>query len=333
MTDERSVSPDFIYALRRATEATACAAADALSSGCRQTAGKAALEAMRDSLAELDFEAVDVIGHAQQGELPQFKRGEMVGKRGASYRADLAADPMEGTAYLEPGQTNALAVIAVAPRDSMMDPGPAFYMEKFVARPEARGRIDPAMPTQEKLETLGRCLDKPVRELNIYVQEKPRHRRLVDEIVATGAKVSLYPAGDVAGAILAAIPESGIDAMMGVGGVPEGIISAAGIRALGGEFLCRIAPQLQTESMAVRAADLDTTHWLDRDEVIRSGEIFFCATGITSGLMLEGVQHEPGQYRTQTMMISGFTGERQVLTSYRPLTETLVENVTARDVA
>ncbi|ODA68933.1 Fructose-1,6-bisphosphatase class 2 [Methyloligella halotolerans] len=333
MSDARSVSPDFLYALRRATEATACAAADGLARGDRQTAGKAALDAMRASLSELDFEAADVIGHAQQGELPQFKRGEIVGRPGAAYRADLAADPMEGTAYLEPGQTNALAVIAVAPRGSMMDPGPAFYMEKFVARAEARGRIDPALPTKEKIETLGRCIGKPVAELNIYVQEKPRHRRLVEEIVSAGAKVSLFPAGDVAGAILAAIPGSGIDAMMGVGGVPEGIISAAGIRALGGEFLCRIAPQLQTETMAVRAADLDTTRWLDRDEVIGSDDIFFCATGIASGLMLDGVQRNSTHYRTQTMLISGFTGERQVLTSYRPLSGALAENVTARDVA
>lgn len=333
MTDERSVSPDFLYALRRVTEATACAAHDALEEGDRQSAGTAALEAMRQSLAGLDFEGADVIGHAQQGELPQFKRGEIVGKRGAAYRADLAADPMEGTAYLEPGQTNALAVVAISPRDTMMDPGPAFYMEKFVAGPELRGRIDPAMPTAEKLETLSRSLDKPIAGLNVYVQEKPRHRRLVDEIVAAGAHVSLYPAGDVAGAILAAIPDSGIDAMMGVGGVPEGIISAAGIRALGGEFLCRIAPQLQTESLAVRAADLDTTHWLDRDEVVASDEIFFCATGITSGLMLEGVERTPDHYRTQTMMISGVTGERQLLTSYLPLSGALAQTISARDVA
>lgn len=333
MNDERSVSPDFIFALRRVTEATACAASDALKGGDRQAAGKAALEAMRTSLAELDIEAMDVIGHAQQGELPQFKRGEILGRPGAAFRADLAADPMEGTAYIAPGQTNALAVVAIAPRGSMMEPGPAFYMEKFVAGPEARGHIDPDLPAARKIEILGRCLGKPVPELNIYVQEKPRHRRLVEEILATGAQVSLYPAGDVAGAILAAIPESGIDALMGVGGAPEGVISAAGIRALGGEFRCRLAPQLQTESIAVRAADLDTTRWYDRDEVVSSGDIFFCATGITSGLMLEGVQHGRTHYRTQTMMISGYTGERQVLTSTLPLTRALPENITARDVA
>lgn len=333
MIDTRSVSPNFVFALRRVTEATACAAHDALEDGDRQRAGKAALEAMRASFATLDIEAADVIGHAQQGELPQFKRGELVGQRGAGFRADLAADPMEGTAYLQPGQTNALAVVAIAPRGTMMDPGPAFYMEKFVAGPEVRGWIDPELPTREKLATLARCLDKPVTELNIYLQEKPRHRRLLDEIVSAGAQVSLYPAGDVAGAILAAIPQSGIDAMMGIGGVPEGIISAAGVRALKGEFLCRIAPQLQTESIAVRAADLDTTRWFDRDQVVASDRIFFCGTGITSGLMVDGVQRGPTHYRTQTIMICGETAERQLLTSYLPLASALPENVTARDVA
>ncbi len=327
-----SVGPDFVFGLRRATEAAACAAFDWIGRGDRESGGRVALEAMRASLAKRDFEAASVLGQSTKSEAPQFVHGEVLGRAGAAFKADLAADPLEGTSYLARGMTNALAVLSVAPRGSMLDPGPAFYMEKFVACPPARGRIDPAWPVTKKLEQLARILGKTVPDLTVYVLEKPRHRELVEEIMRTGARVALYPAGDVAGAILAAIPNSGIDCLMGVGGVPEGIISAAAIRGLGGEFLGRFAPQLQTEAIAVRAAGLDTETWMDRDAFIRSDEVFFCGTGITSGLMLEGVSRSRTHYRVQTMMIAGTTGERQVLTSYQPFARD-VREMTARDVA
>jgi fructose-1,6-bisphosphatase II len=328
-----SASPDFVYALRRATESAACAAFDWIGRGDRASGGRVALDAMRASLADLDFEASAALGQTGKDDAPLFVRGEALGRPGATFKADLAADPVEGTSYLARGLTNALAVIAVTPRGTMIDPGPAFYMEKFVCNPAARGKIDPRWPTAKKLEQLGRILDKAVPELTVYVLEKPRHRELVDEIVATGARVALYPAGDVAGAIQAAIPYSGIDCLMGVGGVPEGVISAAAIRAIGGEFLGRFAPQLQTEALAVKAAGIDTTRWFDRDEVIGSDQVFFCATGITSGLMLEGVSRSKSHYKVQTMMVTGTTGERQLLTSYLPINRPLSQQRTARDVA
>ncbi|MEG6509221.1 class II fructose-bisphosphatase [Methyloligella sp. 2.7D] len=332
MDSAQSVSPDFVFSLRRATESAALAAYDWIGRGDREGGGGAALDAMRESLAKLDFEGAAVSGQVSKDEAPQFARGDIVGKPGAAFKADVAADPVEGTSYLARGQTNALAVIAVAPRGTMMDPGPAFYMEKFVAEPAARGKIDPTWPTAKKLEVLGRALNKAVPDLTVYVLEKPRHRQLVEEIVATGARVALYPAGDVAGALMAAIPQSGIDALMGIGGVPEGLISAVAIRAMGGEFLGRMAPQLQTEAIAVKQAGIDTDRWFDRDELVGSDELFFCATGITSGLLLEGVSHSKNSYTLQTMMITGATGERQVMTSYLPLPPR-AQAVTARDVA
>jgi fructose-1,6-bisphosphatase II len=161
--------------------------------------------------------------------------------------------------------------------------------------------------------------------------EKPRHRDLVNEILAAGARVAMYPAGDVAGALMAAIPGSGIDALMGTGGTPEGVMSACAIRAIGGEFLARLDPQLQTEAKAVHDAGIDTARWFERDELITSDDVFFCATGITTGLMLEGVERTKAHYKMQTMMITGATGERQIMTSYLP-TDRLA-SVAARDVA
>ena len=200
-----------------------------------------------------------------------------------------------------------------------------------MASAPARGKIDPSWPTNKKLITLAEALNKDISDLTVFVLEKPRHRELVNSILAAGARVALYPAGDVAGALMAAIPGSGIDALMGTGGTPEGVMSACAIRGIGGEFLGRLDPQLQTEAKAVKDAGIDTSKWYDRDEIIKSDNVFFCATGITTGLLLEGVDRGKTHYKVQTLMITGATGERQIITSYIP-NERLV-SVAARDVA
>lgn len=325
------VNPELVFSLRRVTEGAATAAFNWIGRGDSEDAGRAALDAMRAALAKVDIDAVVAIGEATKGEAPQPQRGERLGRPGSAFKADVAVDPVEGTSYLVRGQTNALAVLAVAPRGAMMNPGPAFYMEKFVASAPARGKIDPHWPVEKKLTTLAEALGKDVSDLTVFVLEKPRHRELVDRILASGARVALYPAGDVAGALMAAIPGSGIDALMGTGGTPEGIMSACAIRAIGGEFLARLDPQLQTEARAVKEAGIDTEKWYERDEIISSGNVFFCATGITTGLMLEGVERTKSHYKVQTMMITGATGERQILTSYMP-SERLA-SIAARDVA
>ncbi len=325
------VNPDLVYALRRVTESAACAAFSWIGRGEADDGGRAALDAMRASLAKIDIDAVVVIGEATAGEAPQPQRGEHLGRPGAAFKADIAVDPVEGTSYLVRGLTNALAVLAVAPRGAMMNPGPAFYMEKFVASAPARGKIDPTWPEAKKLQELAKVLNKDIYDINVFVLEKPRHRDLVNEILAAGARVAMYPAGDVAGALMAAVPGSGIDALMGTGGTPEGVMSACAIRAIGGEFLARLDPQLQTETKAVKDAGIDTSRWFLRDELITSDDVFFCATGITTGLMLEGVERSKSHYKLQTMMITGATRERQILTSYLPIER--FASVAARDVA
>lgn len=311
--------PDLIFALRRVTESAACAAYDWIGRGKSKEGDQAAVDAMRGALEHVELDGTVIIGEGEKDEAPQLYNGERVGNPDAAYKADIAVDPVEGTSYLAKGLTNALAVIAVAPSGSMMSPGPAFYMEKLVVPPAAKGKIDPTWPTEKRLKELAKLLGKDVSALTVFVLEKPRHRQLVEDIHEAGARVALYPAGDVAGALLAAMPNSGIDALMGTGGTPEGIMSACAIRGLGGEFLGRLDPQLQTEKQAVEEAGLDTSRWYQIDELSKSQDIYFCATGITTGLMLEGVERIGGQTKVQTLMITGETGERQILTSYVPL--------------
>lgn len=316
MTSTGGVKPELIYGLRKVTEEAARAAYCWIGRGDKERGDGAAVDAMRAALEKIELEGLVVIGEGEKDEAPQLFNGEIVGQPGAAFKADIAVDPVEGTSYLAKGQTNALAVIAISPRGTMMDPGPAFYMEKFAAPPQAKGKIDPTWSTAEKIRALADVLNKDVSEVAIYVLEKPRHRKLVEEIHETGARVLLYPAGDVAGALLAAIPDSGVDALMGTGGTPEGIMSAVAIRALGGEFLARLDPQLQTEAMAVKEAGLDTSRWYQIEELVSSEDLYFCATGITTGLMLDGVERTSQGYKLQTLMVTGSTHERQVLTTY-----------------
>ncbi len=316
MTSAQSAKPELIYGLRKVTEDAAKAAFDWIGRGDKERGDGAAVDAMRTALSQIDLEGLVVIGEGEKDEAPQLYNGEIVGQSGASFKADIAVDPVEGTSYLAKGLTNAMAVIAIAPRGSMMDPGPAFYMEKFAAPAQAKGEIDPNWSTEEKLRTLAKVLKKDISDITVYALEKPRHRQLVEEIHDTGARVLLYPAGDVAGALLAAIPNSGVDALMGTGGTPEGIMSAVAIRALGGEFMGRIDPQLQTEALAVKKAGLDTSRWYQLEELVGSDDLYFCATGITTGLLLEGVERLDDGFKMQTLMVTGQTGERQLLTTY-----------------
>ncbi|HEY9079311.1 fructose-bisphosphatase class II family protein [Magnetovibrio sp.] len=320
----------FVYALCRVTEAAARAAAGLVGRGNRGQSTQTAIEAMRTELNKLALSGRVVIGEdcdaSNETGLPTGLELKC-GKPGEP-RFDVVVDPIEGTSYLARGMTNAMAVTALAPEGSLFDPGPAFYMEKFAAPAKARGKIDPAAPTQVKLGQLSTILDKPVSELTVFVLEKPRHRELVNQIHNAGARVALYPAGDVAGALMAAMPgfgaKSGIDALMGTGGTREGMLSAVAIRALGGEFMMRIDPQLTTEKAAVSKAGLNTTAWMGVNDLVKSDNVHFTATGITTGLLFEGVQREGDMERTQSLLLSGSGKDgacrrRQLLTTWHNL--------------
>ncbi|MBC8258670.1 MAG: class II fructose-bisphosphatase [SAR324 cluster bacterium] len=306
----------FPYLLRKVTEKAALASYNWIGRGDKEGGDSAAVDAMRESLLELKLNGKVVIGEGEKDDAPQLFNGETFGNRNASAQLDIAVDPVEGTTFLADGQTNAMAVIATAPKGTMFDPGPAFYMEKFAAPAETKGKIKMEWPTAKKLKTVAELIEKDIENLTVFVLDKPRHRGLVEEIYQAGARVSLYPAGDIAGAIMAAIPDTEVDVLMGTGGTPEGIISASAIRAMGGEFLGRIDPQLATELVRVRDAGLDTKRWYERDELIGSDDVHFCATGITSGLLFSGVKRTKHHFRTETLIVTGTSKEMVSLTNW-----------------
>ena len=316
----------FVYALCRVTEAAARAATGLIGRGGRGGTTRTAIEAMRVELDKLTVNGRIVIGEdCDDTDDTGVPTGlELKGGGADGPRYDIVVDPIEGISYLARGMTNAMAVTALAPEGALFDPGPAFYMEKFAAPAEAKGKIDPAAPTQVKLGQLSSVLNKPVSDLTVFVLEKPRHRELVNEIHNAGARVALYPAGDVAGALMAALPGGSIDALMGTGGAREGMLSAVAIRALGGEFRMRVDPQLTTEKAAVAKAGLDTESWIGLDDLVTSDKVHFTATGITTGLLFEGVERDGKMERTQSLLISGpatagGAGRRQLLTTWHDL--------------
>jgi fructose-1,6-bisphosphatase II len=304
------------YDLRLATEAAARAAYAWIGRGDKALADDAAVSAMNAELERLGLDAAMLVGEGPRDEIGMLYHGQRFGSGSGVPAWDLVVDPLEGTSFLAKGMTNAMAVVAMAPHGTLFDPAPARYMEKLAAPPAAKGKIDPEAPVAERLKQLSSALNKPMEDITVYVIEKPRHKALVDSIHRSGARVALYPAGDVAGALMAAIPNSGIDALMGTGGTPEGLLSAMAIRAMGGEFLGRIDPQLATEAAAVEAAGMDLTRWYQLDEMVRAENVMFCATGITTGLLLDGVDRTREFEKTQTLMIGGAAGPRQMLTSW-----------------
>jgi fructose-1,6-bisphosphatase II len=304
------------YDLRVVTEATARVAYDWIERGDKGHGDQAAIETMHAELLKLPLNGNILIGEGPQEEISILYTGEPIGDSQASRQYDIVVDPIEGTTYMAKGLTNAMAVMAMAPKGTLFDPGPAYYMEKFVGPPEVKGQIDPEAPVADKLSILAKAVDKKLEELAVYVIDKPRHRDLIAAIRAAGARVALYPAGDVAGAVAASIPESEIDCLMGTGGIPEGMLAACAIRALGGEMFCRIDPQLAAERMAVEDAGFDLDRWYSLEELVRSDQTIFCATGIATGLLFEGIERSEKYERTQTMMIAGNLGERQLLTSF-----------------
>lgn len=312
-------TPQILALLRHAAESAARAAAEQIGCGRAEGVEGAAAQAMSESLDRLPFAVRIAVGEGREGEVSSLYDGQIIGGEQRNPAFDLAVDPGEGMTYLADGLTNAMTVLALAPAGAMQIPSPALYMEKFAAPPAAKGQIDPAWPIAEKLAVLGKVLGKEVEELTIFVLEKPRHRALIDQIRELGAAVTSFPAGDVAGALLSALPHSDIDAMMGTGGIREGILSACAARALGAEFQGRIDPQLQSEQMAVKEAGLDITRWIPAEDLVTSADTCFCATGITTGLLLEGVERIEGFDRVQTLMIACDTGESQLQTTWRRL--------------
>jgi fructose-1,6-bisphosphatase II len=303
---QRNLALDLV----RVTEAAALAAARWVGRGEKEAGDGAAVEAMRLVLATTEMNGVVVIGEGAKDEAPMLYDGEKVGN-GHGPSVDVAVDPVEGTNLLARGAPDAISVVGVAPRGTMWKPGPAFYMKKLVVASD----VAPVMtskqmnaPVSKTLALIATAKGKTVSELAIFVLDKPRHVQLIAEIRATGARVLLRTDGDVAGALMAARLNSGVDALMGIGGTPEGVIAACAVRALGGCMLGQLAPQLPAESEAVRAAGLDTARVLTETDLVASDDVFFAATGITDGVLLAGVRYNTDGPSTESLVMRGRTG-------------------------
>jgi len=229
---------------------------------------------------------------------------------------DVVVDPIDGSKRLARGYSDAMAVVGVAPRHSMWAPTPAVYMDKIVADRSVAEALAPECmdaPAAWTLALVARVKKKSLRDLIVFVLDRPRHRDLIEEIRAAGARVLLRSDGDIAGALMAASPDADVDLLMGVGGISEGVIAACAVKALGGCMIGRLAPQSEEEKQQIVAAGLDTTQVLTCDQLIRTNEIFFAATGITNGLLLSGVSYRGDEASTESLVLRAETGTRRII--------------------
>lgn len=303
--------------LARVTEAAALASARWLGLGKKEDGDGAAVDAMRISFNAMDINGKVVIGEGEKDEAPMLYNGESVGT-GIGPKMDIAVDPVEGTRLLAMGRPNAISVVAMAPEGSMYDPGPAFYMNKLVVPPEAVGMVNIDDPVARTLRKVAQAKNKDLKDLVVFVLDKARHEKLIADIRETGARIQLHTDGDVAGALMAVIPGTRIDLMMGTGGTPEGVLAATAIQVLGGEMQGKLDPQSDEERRRVEEAGRDINKVLMMKDLIQSEDTFFAATGITDGVFLKGVDFTGKGAKTTSLVMRGLTGTvRTVESSHR----------------
>jgi fructose-1,6-bisphosphatase II len=293
--------------LVRVTEAAALASSRWLGRGDKNSGDKAAVDAMRKSFSALDIDGRIIIGEGEKDKAPQLFNGEKVGT-GTGPAVDVAVDPVEGTRLLAYGRPNAISVVGVAPAGAMFNPGPSFYMRKLVVPAAAAHVADLDAPTDENLEKIAKALGKDVDDLTVFVLDKPRHSRLIEEIREVGSRIQLHTDGDITGSLMVIDPRNPVDVMMGVGGTPEGVLSAIAIRIMGGAMLAKLEPQGSDEKTALINAGIDTRHVLSAQDLVKSDDLFFAATGISGGSFLPGVRYTGTGAVTFSVSMRGLTG-------------------------
>ena len=293
--------------LVRVTEAGAMAAARWIGRGDKDAADKAAVDAMRYVLDSVAMRGVVVIGEGEKDEAPMLYNGEEVGS-GEGPEVDVAVDPLEGTRLAALGQPNAICVIAVAERGTMLFPGAAVYMEKIAVGPAAIDAIDITRTPAENVRAVADALGKPRRAVDVVVLERDRHEELVAELREAGARVRLIRDGDVAPSIAAAQPGTGVDMLYGIGGTPEGVISAAALKCVGGGIQGRLWPRNEDERQQLVAAGLDPVRVLYTDDLVSGEDVFVAATGVTTGALLTGVQYGQGGATTDSIVMRSRSG-------------------------
>lgn len=321
---EQLLNPDRNLALElvRATEAAAIRATPWIGRGDKNGADGAAVEAMRSFLATVSFDGVVVIGEGEKDNAPMLFNGERVGT-GYGPACDIAVDPIDGTSLTAAGRQNALSVIAVSDRGSMLDASAVFYMSKIVTGPEGHGVVDLTQSIGDNIRELARAKKKPVGELSIAILDRPRHAELIEQVRSAGAGTRLLLDGDVAGGINAARYESRIDMCVGIGGSPEGITTACAIKALGGFMQGKLAPKDDAERARGIAAGLDMDRVYGTDDLVRGDNTFFVATGVTDGALVEGVRRRGPIIRTESIVIRSKSGTVRRVVADHPVAKWL----------
>lgn len=306
---DRNLALEFV----RVTEAAAIAAAAWVGRGDGKAADGAAVDAMRSRFNQIEFNGRVVIGEGQKDEAPELYVGERIGK-GKVPVMDIAVDPLECTSSVAEGRPNALSVIVSGPRGSLLS-APDTYMEKLAVGKAAAKVIDIDAPVGETVRKVARALGKKPRDVTVVALDRPRHEQLIAQVRKAGARVELITDGDVAAGIATCLPESPIDILMGVGGSTEAVLAAAAIKILGGEMLCRFAPQNEKHAALVRGAGLNTKKVYRARDLAKGDMLTFTATGVIDGPLLRGVRFEPERIVTHSLVIRGQSGTIRYLTT------------------
>jgi fructose-1,6-bisphosphatase II len=316
------VRPDRNLALElvRVTEAAAMGAGRWIGRGDKNAADQAAVDAMRAMLDTVVMDGVVVIGEGEKDEAPMLFNGEHVG-HGGGPEVDVAVDPLEGTRLTALGQPNAIAVIAASDRGSMFFPGAAVYMEKIAVGADALHAVDITATPTENVNAVAKAKGRRVGDIRVVVLERARHDELIGELHQAGARVNLIRDGDVAPAIAAARPGTGVDLLYGIGGTPEGVISAAALKCVGGGIQARLWPRDDEERARLAAAGLDPATVLTTDDLVKSDNVFVAATGVTTGALLRGVRYVRDGAVTDSIVMRSRSGTVRRIEARHQLTK------------
>ena len=309
-TPSSKSKPDRNLALElvRVTEAAALAAARMVGRGDKEGADQAAVDAMRYVLDSVSMDGVVVIGEGEKDEAPMLYNGEHIGD-GSPPQVDIAVDPLEGTRLTALGMPSALAVIALSERGTMFDPGPCVYMEKIAGGPEIADLLDLDRPLADTLALIAERKQTDIRDVMVVMLDRDRHHEAMRQVREAGARVRLITDGDVAGSLLAVDENSSVDLLWGIGGTPEGVISAAAIKCIGGQLLGRLWPRDDDERKAAIDAGYDLEKVLTCDDLVAGHDAFFSATGVTDGDVLQGVRYQGDQgASTESLVMRSRTG-------------------------
>ena len=298
--------------LVRVTEAAALASARFTGLGDKELVDRAAVDAMRIAFQSLHIQGTIVIGEGEKDEAPMLYTGEKLGF-GDGLEFDIAVDPIDGTSCVAGGRPNGIAAVGIALKGTMFNPGHSYYCEKMAVGAEAAGVIDLDAPIKDNIQKVAKALGKDVRELKVFVLDKPRHEQLIKDIHAAGARVMVHSDGDIAGALMAVDPIADIDMLVGIGGTPEAVVTACGIKGTGGQMLTRLAPKTEAEREAIIKDGVDLKAIRTVDDLITSDQCFFAATGVTPGELLDGVHYKGNYTLTSSICSRGRTGTRRYI--------------------